>query len=120
MTTTHRTPGAITKVTRLTGLNASALAEAVTRGYLDGDRVDVGKTTATFRDATAADALALLDAARDMLARDHGTRGHPVASIPAVRRKLVALADNPRECSHTMTELSAHGRKCSSCGEGVQ
>ncbi|QZD98934.1 hypothetical protein SEA_ARTI_89 [Gordonia phage Arti] len=89
--TDHRTPGIITKVDRLTRANTLALETAVTRGYLDGDRVDVGRTVATFRDATAADALALLDAAREALARDHGTRGHPVASLPAVRRKLVAL-----------------------------
>ncbi|AKJ72422.1 hypothetical protein AU099_gp79 [Gordonia phage GTE8] len=85
------TNGIITKVDRLTRANTLALEEAITRGYLDGDRCDVGLTVATFWDATAADALALLDAAREGLARDHGTRGHPVASLPAVRRKLVAL-----------------------------
>lgn len=74
-----------TKVTTLTGLNMAALRVAKTHG-LD---VELTKTTATFP-GTPAEAIKYLDAARDILAREFGTRGHPVASIPAVRRKLQA------------------------------
>ncbi|QDF19197.1 hypothetical protein KNU64_gp93 [Gordonia Phage Lollipop1437] len=86
--TTGPTAETTTKLARLTRANTLALAEAVTRGYLP-DTVDVGTTVATFP-GTPGEALALLDIARQALARDHGTRGHPVASIPAVRRRIIA------------------------------
>ncbi|QAY17436.1 hypothetical protein SEA_IDYN_88 [Gordonia phage IDyn] len=78
-----------TKITKLTAANVRALREAVQHGFLSG--VETGETVATFV-GTPADALARLDAARDGLASLFGTRGHPVASIPAVRRKLIAAA----------------------------
>lgn len=78
----------ITKLTGLTRANTLALTEALNKGYLPG-MLHVGTTVATFP-GTPGEALALLDHARALLARDHGTRGHPVASIPAVRRKLIA------------------------------
>ncbi|QXN74475.1 hypothetical protein SEA_FLOAT294_92 [Gordonia phage Float294] len=77
--TTGPTAETTTKLARLTRANTLALA----------DTVDVGTTVATFP-GTPGEALALLDIARQALARDHGTRGHPVASIPAVRRRIIA------------------------------
>ncbi|QRI45332.1 hypothetical protein SEA_ENNEA_98 [Gordonia phage Ennea] len=88
--TTGPTAETTTKLARLTRANTLALAEALTRGYLP-DTVDVGTTVATFP-GRPGEALALLDHARGLLAADHGTRGHPVASIPAVRRKIIACA----------------------------
>ncbi|AET09921.1 hypothetical protein GoPhGRU1p80 [Gordonia phage GRU1] len=79
-----------TKVTGLTLANTRALDDAVHYGHLSG--VQITRTTATFT-GTPAEALKRLDAARNALAATFGTRGHPVASIPAVRRKLVAARD---------------------------
>ncbi|UTN91453.1 hypothetical protein SEA_OUTIS_90 [Gordonia phage Outis] len=74
-------------VRRLTGDNVKALREARDAGQLTGVQ-DIGATTATFYGNTAADVIVRLDIARERLASVWGTRGHPVASIPAVRRKL--------------------------------
>lgn len=72
-----------TKVTGLTFHNIDALTDMEVRGL----QVTIGKTIATFP-GTPAEALEALDVARNKLAQEYGTRGHPVASIPAVRRKI--------------------------------
>lgn len=74
-----------TKVTTLTGLNMAALKCAQGHGL----KVTLTKTTATFP-GTPAEAIKNLDDIRDIMAALFGVRGHPVASIPAVRRKLQA------------------------------
>ncbi|QXN73392.1 hypothetical protein SEA_BONUM_87 [Gordonia phage Bonum] len=74
-------------VRRLSALNVRALREAEDAGYLTGVQ-SLGATVATFYGNTPADVIARLDIARDRLAAVWGTRGHPVASLPAVRRKL--------------------------------
>lgn len=73
-----------TKITGLTASNIDALAQAQATGLLD---VELGKTIAVFPKRSDI-ALEQLAAARDALAVTFGTRGHPVASLPAVRRKL--------------------------------
>jgi hypothetical protein len=75
------------KVSQITGNNVDALRKA-----MEADprlTVTLTATTATFP-GTAAEALKDLAAAREILAKEYGTRGHPVASLPAVRRKLEA------------------------------
>lgn len=89
MRTDHNPAERTTKVTGLTGSNVVALKVAVEKGVLDADAVTITATTATFAGGPAT-ALEALTVARDGLARIFGTRGHPVASIPAVRRKLEA------------------------------
>ncbi|AET09827.1 hypothetical protein [Gordonia phage GTE5] len=82
-----------TKVTGLTRANVLALDDAVHYGHLAG--VATTRTTATFHGGPA-EALARLDAARIALSACFSTRGHPVASLSAVRRKLVAARDLER------------------------
>jgi len=94
-----------TKVTRLTPANVRALRECVA-DYLTGgeaEGVEIGATIATFR-MRPADALELVTGLADRAAAEHGRRGHPVASLQAVRRKLTALADAVNHCSNPDVE----------------
>ena len=74
-----------TKVTSLTDSNVAALREALKEPefYMEA----LTKTTATFY-GTPAEALAQLADVRATMVWRFGSRGHPVASLPAVRRKL--------------------------------
>ena len=74
-----------TKVRGLTASNVAALREALKEPefYME---VLLG-TTATFY-GTPAEALAQLADVRETMVWRFGSRGHPVASLPAVRRKL--------------------------------
>ncbi|QPO17086.1 hypothetical protein SEA_LILBEANIE_8 [Gordonia phage Lilbeanie] len=76
--------GDTVKVTGLTALNVRAIIES----GLDLPVLDLGKTTATFT-GTPASVTADMDDAIKTLTRLHGATGHPVASLHAVRRKLV-------------------------------
>lgn len=84
-TPARREPAA-TKITRLTGLNVHALETAIAEGALSPD-VTVTKTTATFP-WDANETTLHLRYAIDDLARTHGSRQHPVASLHAVARKI--------------------------------
>lgn len=73
-------------VRKLSGSNVDALKRAQDVGL----EVATTATTATFP-GTVRDALEALESATETLAARHGRRGHPVASIHAVRRRLEAL-----------------------------
>lgn len=75
-----------TKITGLTGLNIAALQQAIDEHHLSPE-VHLTKTTATFP-TDAASAHTDLLVAKSALTEKHGGRGHPVASIHAVIRKL--------------------------------
>ncbi|AWY06546.1 hypothetical protein HOT45_gp45 [Gordonia phage Trine] len=79
------------KVSSLTYANTQALQAAADLRELD--LVTLTGSSAVFSAKTPAEALAALDHARDHLAAKFGTRGHPTASIPSTRRKLVAAVE---------------------------
>ena len=74
-----------TKVTALTASNSAALAVAVEEAGLV--LAHLGKTTATFY-GSPSEAWKMMDRAGGTLGNKYGRRGHPVASIHAVLRKL--------------------------------
>ncbi|WNN95759.1 hypothetical protein SEA_FRIBS8_31 [Gordonia phage Fribs8] len=96
---THTT----TKVTRLTGMNVSALAQAMDEADL---KLDFLSASVAIFPGTPAEAWKALDIAGGKLGNKYGRRGHPVASIHAVLRKLKALATEPERGNVTTTETS--------------
>lgn len=79
----------VTKITGLSGTNTNALEMAITEGGLSPE-VILTKTTATFP-WRACESSARLRDAMDTLATKHGRRGHPVQSLHAVTRRLLAF-----------------------------
>lgn len=96
---THTT----TKVTRLTGMNVSALAQAMDEADL---KLDFLSASVAIFPGTPTEAWKALDIAGGKLGNKYGRRGHPVASIHAVLRKLKALATEPERGNVTTTETS--------------
>ncbi|QAU07331.1 hypothetical protein SEA_NOSILAM_90 [Gordonia phage NosilaM] len=96
-------------VRRLSALNVRALREARDAGQLTGVQ-DITPTMVTFYGNTPADVIVRLDIARDRLASVWGTRGHPVASLPAVRRKLDRAARGEGTGAVSAREISRGDR----------
>lgn len=78
-------PGATVTITGLTDKNRAALLESLTSAELT--QVVLDGNTATFS-MVRPKALALIERVQARLADTHGTRGHPYASLHAVRMKL--------------------------------
>lgn len=80
-------PEETTRVSKLTGMNQQALSEHREAAGI----VELGATYAVFA-GTPEEASARLDALIEQLGATHGRRGHPVASLHAVARKLRAAS----------------------------
>lgn len=93
-----------TKIVKLTALNVEAL-------NLIGPKVtallETTKTTATFVGLTAYEALGIVGRMQDVAAAEYGTTGHPTASLNAVRRKLLTLAEAEQANEDRMRAESA-------------
>lgn len=93
-----------TKIVKLTALNVEAL-------NLIGPKVsallETTKTTATFVGVTAYEALGIVGRMQDVAAAEYGTTGHPTASLNAVRRKLLTLAEAEQANEDRMRAESA-------------